>query len=47
MDQPSGVAKIVVEISPLLHADALTLSLLEHKKEFNNNNKKTITTNIF
>ena len=39
MDRLSGVAKTVVGISPLLRADAPTLARLEHKEEFNNNEK--------
>ena len=47
MDRPSGVAKNVVGISPLLHEKEPTLARPEHKEEFNNNNNKTISRNIF
>ena len=40
MDQPSGVSKTIVEISPLVCAKAPTLDRLDHRVEFNNGNGK-------
>ena len=48
MDQPSGVAKTVVGISPLLCAKAPTLDNAGHRVKFNNNNSnQNNNNNIF